>query len=66
MDWEDDMGWQIDSFSEMYGIKDYLLQPLIANLDAGQALSEEDMVHLYNCMDMYVQITIVTGKQISY
>jgi len=61
MDWNDAMGWKIESFSKQYGIEDYLMPPLMGVLDAGQALSEEDMAHLYNCMDVFVLPTAGEG-----
>jgi glycosyltransferase involved in cell wall biosynthesis len=61
MDWQDTMGWQIGPFAEMYGVQDYLMPPLMGMLDAGEALDEEAMVHLYNCMDMFVLPTAGEG-----
>ena len=54
MDWTDAMGWKFPSFAEQYGIEKYLMPPLMGVLDAGQAVSEEQMAHLFNCMDVFV------------
>ena len=61
MDWKDAMGWKIPSFAKQYGIDKYLLPPLMGELDAGQAVSEEAMANLYNCMDVYVLPTAGEG-----
>ena len=42
------------SFADQYGIKEYLMPPMMGTLDAGQAATEEEMAHLYNCMDVFV------------
>ena len=54
MDWNDAMGWKFPSFAEQYGVEKYLMDPLMGVLDAGQAVSEEQMAHLFNCMDVFV------------
>ena len=54
MDWTDAMGWKFPDFAAHYGVDKYLLDPLMGILDHGQAISEEDMAHLYNCMDVFV------------
>lgn len=61
MDWKDAMGWDIKPFAKQYGVEDYLLPPLMGTLDAGEAVSEEDMAHLYNCMDVFVLPTAGEG-----
>jgi glycosyltransferase involved in cell wall biosynthesis len=61
MDWNDAMGWKFPAFAAQYGLEDYLLPPLMGVLDLGQALTEEDMVHLYNCMDAFVLPTAGEG-----
>ena len=61
MDWNDSMGWRIPEFSKQYGIEEYLMPPLMGNLDGGEALTEEGMVDLYNCMDMFVLPTAGEG-----
>jgi len=54
MDWTDYMGWQFPQFADQYGVGEYLMPPLMYKLDEGQAISEEQMAHLYNCMDVFV------------
>ncbi|MAL10735.1 MAG: hypothetical protein CMF74_13870 [Maricaulis sp.] len=61
MDWNDAMGWKFPDFAEQYGLKDYLMPPLMGSLDHGQALTEEGMVDLYNCMDVFVLPTAGEG-----
>jgi len=61
MDWNDNMGWKIEDFSKQYGVFEYLMPPLMGVLDAGEALSEEGMAQLYNCMDMFVLPTAGEG-----
>ena len=61
MDWNDAMGWQFPEFAEKYGIAEYLMSPLMGVLDAGEALDEEGMVNLYNCMDVFVLPTAGEG-----
>jgi len=61
MDWNDAMGWNFPTFAEKYGIGDYLMPPLMGVLDAGEALDEEGMVNLYNCMDVFVLPTAGEG-----
>ena len=61
MDWNDAMGWKFPDFVEGYISKDYLMPPLMGMLDAGQAVSEEDMAQLYNCMDVFVLPTAGEG-----
>ncbi len=61
MDWNDAMGWKFPEFAERYGVKDYLMPPLMGVLDAGESLSEEEMIHLYNCMDVFVLPTAGEG-----
>jgi len=54
MDWNDAMGWKFPDFAKHYGIEEYLMDPLMGMLDAGQAVSEKEMAHLFNCMDVFV------------
>ena len=54
MDWNDAMGWKFPDFAAHYGIADYLMPPLMGNLDQGQAPTDEEMAELYNCMDVFV------------
>ena len=54
MDWNDAMGWKFPDFATYYGVEDYLMPPLMGVLDHGEAISEEDMANLYNCMDVFV------------
>jgi len=61
MDWNDAMGWRFPDFAAQYGLEEYLLPPLMGTLDAGQAISEEQMSHLYNCMDVFVLPTAGEG-----
>jgi len=61
MDWNDAMGWKFPEFAEQYGIKDYLLPPLMGVLDKGEAVTEKGMAHLYNCMDVFVLPTAGEG-----
>ena len=62
MDWNDAIGWKFLDFAEQYGVGgDYLLPPLMGMLDAGQAPTEEQMAHLYNCMDVFVLPTAGEG-----
>ena len=61
MDWNDAMGWKFPDFAARYGIADYLMTPLMGTLDAGQALDEEGMANLYNCMDVFVLPTAGEG-----
>jgi glycosyltransferase involved in cell wall biosynthesis len=61
MDWKDAMGWPFPQFAEYYGLGEYLLPPLMGILDAGEALEEEGMVDLYNCMDVFVLPTAGEG-----
>jgi glycosyltransferase involved in cell wall biosynthesis len=61
MDWNDAMGWQFPQFAEKYGIAEYLMPPLMGVLDAGEALDEEGMINLYNCMDVFVLPTAGEG-----
>jgi len=61
MDWNDAMGWKFPSFAEYYNLDEYLLPPLMGILDAGEALTEKDMVNLYNCMDVFVLPTAGEG-----
>jgi|6_EtaG_2_1085325.scaffolds.fasta_scaffold03396_6 glycosyltransferase involved in cell wall biosynthesis len=61
MDWNDAMGWKFPEFAERYGVEDYLMPPLMGILDAGESLSEEEMIHLYNCMDVFVLPTAGEG-----
>ena len=61
MDWNDAMGWPIPDYAKHYGIEDYLLPPMMGVLDLGQALSEEGLANLYNCMDIFVLPTAGEG-----
>ena len=61
MDWNDAMGWKFPDFADHYGIGEYLMPPLMGVLDHGQAVSEEDMAQLYNCMDVFVLPTAGEG-----
>ena len=61
MDWNDAMGWKFPSFAEYYDLGEYLLPPLMGVLDAGEALEEGQMAHLYNCMDVFVLPTAGEG-----
>jgi len=61
MDWNDAMGWKFPDFAKHYGIEDYLMPPMMGMLDAGQALDEEGMANLYNCMDVFVLPTAGEG-----
>jgi glycosyltransferase involved in cell wall biosynthesis len=61
MDWNDAMGWKFPKFAELYGLKDYLMPPIMGNLDAGESATEEEMAHLYNCMDVFVLPTAGEG-----
>ena len=61
MDWQDDMGWKFPEFADQYGIGEYLMPPLMGVLDHGEALAEESMVDLYNCMDIFVLPTAGEG-----
>tara|TARA_R110002020_G_scaffold9593_5_gene37639 strand:- start:3939 stop:5435 length:1497 start_codon:yes stop_codon:yes gene_type:complete len=61
MDWNDAMGWKFPSFAKQYGITDYLMKPLMGNLDAGQAPDDKEMANLYNCMDVFVLPTAGEG-----
>jgi|TARA_R100001163_G_C5058176_1_gene194769 glycosyltransferase involved in cell wall biosynthesis len=54
MDWNDAMGWRFPEFADQYGVGEYLMPPLMDSLDNGEAINEEQMAHLYNCMDMFV------------
>jgi glycosyltransferase involved in cell wall biosynthesis len=54
MDWNDAMGWVFPDFAKQYGLEEYLMPPLMGNLDMGQHISDEDMANLYNCMDVFV------------
>ena len=61
MDWNDAMGWKFPDFADYYGVAEYLMPPLMGMLDAGQAVTEKDMAHLYNCMDVFVLPTAGEG-----
>ena len=61
MDWTDAMGWKFPEFAQQYGIEEYLMPPMMGVLDAGQALDEKGMAHLYNCMDVFVLPTAGEG-----
>ena len=61
MDWNDAMGWKFPDFTEQYGLTEYLLPPKMGILDAGEALTESSMAHLYNCMDVFVLPTAGEG-----
>ena len=61
MDWNDAMGWKFPDFAARYGVAEYLMPPLMGTLDAGEALSEEGMANLYNCMDVFVLPTAGEG-----
>ena len=61
MDWNDAMGWKFPDFAKQYGIEEYLMPPLMGNLDQGQAPDDKDMAHLYNCMDVFVLPTAGEG-----
>ena len=61
MDWNDAMGWRFPAFAEQYGVAEYLLPPLMGTLDAGQAASEEEMVNIFNMMDVFVLPTAGEG-----
>ena len=61
MDWNDAMGWKFPQFAKQYGIEEYLMPPLMGTLDAGQAIDEEAMANLYNCMDVFVLPTAGEG-----
>ena len=61
MDWNDAMGWRFPHFAAQYGIEEYLMPPLMGTLDAGQAIDEEAMANLYNCMDVFVLPTAGEG-----
>ena len=61
MDWQDAMGWQIPQFAAQYGMEKYLMPPLMGRLDNQEALTEEGMAHLYNCMDVFVLPTAGEG-----
>jgi glycosyltransferase involved in cell wall biosynthesis len=61
MDWNDAMGWKFPNFVEQYISKDYLMDPLMGFLDGGEAVTEKDMAHLYNCMDVFVLPTAGEG-----
>jgi len=61
MDWNDAMGWKIPEFCEQYGVKDYLMPPLMGVLDKGESIDELGMANLYNCMDVFVLPTAGEG-----
>ena len=61
MDWNDAMGWAFPDFADQYGLKEYLLPPLMGNLDGGEYAEEDAMVNLYNCMDVFVLPTAGEG-----
>jgi len=61
MDWNDAMGWKFPDFAAHYGIAEYLMPPLMGNLDQGQAPTDEEMAELYNCMDVFVLPTAGEG-----
>jgi len=54
MDWKDSMGWVFPEFIQQYGLDKYLMPPLMGNLDKGEAITDEGMANLYNCMDVFV------------
>ena len=61
MDWNDAMGWKFPDFAKAYEIDKYLLPPQMGVLDAGESLEEDQMAHLYNCMDVFVLPTAGEG-----
>ena len=61
MDWKDAMGWPLPDYAKHYGIEEYLLPPMMGVLDLGQALDEEGLANLYNCMDLFVLHTAGEG-----
>jgi glycosyltransferase involved in cell wall biosynthesis len=61
MDWNDAMGWKFPDFAARYGVADYLLPPMMGTLDAGQAATEDDMVNIFNMMDVFVLPTAGEG-----
>ena len=61
MDWNDAMGWRFPDFAETYGITKYLVPPLMGMLDNGEVITEEEMVDLYNCLDVFVLPTAGEG-----
>jgi len=60
-DWNDAMGWKFPDFAAQYGVQEYLMPPLMGTLDSGEAISEDMMAHLYNCMDVFVLPTAGEG-----
>tara|TARA_R100000963_G_C4638621_1_gene102393 strand:+ start:290 stop:1807 length:1518 start_codon:yes stop_codon:yes gene_type:complete len=61
MDWTDAMGWKIPEFCKQYGVEEFLMPPMMGHLDGGEAASEEEMAHLFNCMDVFVLPTAGEG-----
>ncbi len=61
MDWNDAMGWKFPEFAKQYGVEEYLLPPIMGTLDNGDAATEDEMVHIYNYMDVFVLPTAGEG-----
>ena len=62
MQWNDYMGWDIDHMTKMYGIREYMYENAIGNLDANYAPTEEEMVDkVYNHMDVFILPTAGEG-----
>ena len=55
MQWDDYMGWDIDNMTKMYGVREYMYEPVMGSVDANQSLTEQEMVDLiYNQMDVFI------------
>ena len=61
MDWTDYMGWNIQYMAEYYNMEDYLLPQMMGAIDKGQAPTEEEMVDIYNMMDVFALPTAGEG-----
>lgn len=55
MQWDDYMGWDIDMMTKMYGVREYMYEPVMGSVDSNQALTEQEMVDkIYNHMDVFI------------
>lgn len=62
MQWNDYMGWDIDDMTKRYGIREYMYENAIGNLDANAAPTEQEMVdNVYNHMDVFILPTAGEG-----
>ena len=61
MDHNDFMGWKIMEMAQYLEIEKYMVPPTCGAIDAGEGVSEERMVEIFNLMDVFVLPTAGEG-----